>query len=413
MNLDSKFSTEHLQELLIKTPGISLQNNSDFVYKFTNSSITEALYIYLEKGVVIASFSKDLLAKSITKNKVALDKNLIEEINKTSNKSQSSPINLFLNHKATTPFLAQIIKKEKLGALAMLDGINGSSTLSMNFKSDALIFNGISTTDTSTLNYFNIFLHQKSAANALKNVVPKNTANFLAFGLSDIKIFQKDLTTYLKKAAVLDKLEAQIKDVEINSGIDLKRDLKPQWDKEFILINNSYGEKFAIIKVKDGRKTNFTLQLISRPINESISQLNYSNLFYYFFGEPLKSFSKPYFAIADNYLIISNTPGVIKNYLFEYENEQFLSSTNEFKKYDQLLANQSNVFYFLHTKNSQRQFKSILKPQNAALFSDKNYGLKDFYALSYQWSGDKDHFYTNLYLSQPELDTTSIKTVKE
>jgi hypothetical protein len=167
-----------------------------------------------------------------------------------------------------------------------------------------------------------------------------------------------------------------------------------------------------VIKVNNGRNVNFTLQLISTAVNETISHLNYSDIFYYYFGEPLKSFSKPFFAVEDNYLIIANSPGVIRNFLADYESERFLSFTPEFKQYDQLLANQSNILYFIHTNNSKNRAYSVLKPKYASLLLDKDYQLKNFYGLSYQWSGEGDHFFSNLYLSYPLLDSVLVNKEK-
>jgi hypothetical protein len=278
----------------------------------------------------------------------------------------------------------------------------------MNFKSDALMFNGVSNTDSLSNNYLNLFLHQKPVANQIKKILPQNTSSFVAFGVSDLKKFHDDVKLYLEKRNELKGIQEQLRSLESSTGINPDRDIKPFIDKEFVLIENSYGEKFAVIKVTNGRNLNFKLQLISNAVNEKIGQLNYRDVFYYYFGEPLKIYRQPYFGIADNYLIIANTPGVITNFLSIYQNDQFLVNNDQFKEYDQLVANQSNILYFASRKNFKRTSRSTLKPQYADQFNQAG-RFDNFYALSYQWTSEGDHFFTNFYLSHNSTDSLTLK----
>jgi hypothetical protein len=278
----------------------------------------------------------------------------------------------------------------------------------MNFKSDALMFNGLSSTEVASKNYLNLFLNQKPIQNDIKKVLPENTSNFIAFGMSDAKRFRRDLKNYLNERNELKKLEEQFQRIQNSTGVSPDRDIKPFLDKEFVLIENSYGEKFALIKVTNGRNINMKLQLISNALNEKVSQLNYGDLFYYYFGEPLKSFRRPYFGVTDNYLIIANTPGIISNYISTYENDRLLVNTNQFKDYDQLVANQSNILYFVNRKNFKRLASSKLKPKYAEPFCQED-RFNKFYGFSYQWTSDGDHFFTNLYLSYNSADSLTLK----
>jgi hypothetical protein len=212
----------------------------------------------------------------------------------------------------------------------------------------------------------------------------------------------------LGKKNDLKKLNEQFQLIKTSTGVNPDRDIKPFFDKEFVLIENSYGEKFAVIKVFNGRNVNTKLQLISNALNERVSRLNYEDLFYYYFGEPLKSFHQPYFGVADNYLIIANTPGIITNFISTYENDRFLANTDQFKEYDQLVANKSNILFFVNRKNFKRLAGSKLRSQYAISFNDKG-RFNNFYGLSYQWTSDGDHFFTNLYLSYNSADSLALK----
>ncbi|MFD2164370.1 DUF3352 domain-containing protein [Paradesertivirga mongoliensis] len=408
MNLGKELSTENIQEVVSDIPNLTIKALYNDVYALQFSSFKKPLYLLLRQGIAIASFSEDLVKKCIDPQAAHLSNEAVEEIHKISTKNFNSPVNLFINHPVVSPFLKHFALGKAQGNSALLANLKGSSALSMNFKSDAVMFNGISSVDSLELNYLNLFLHQKSAPNTIKKILPENTSTFLAFGLSDVKRFHNDLKAYFKKRNELQKLEEQITSIKTTTGVDLNRDLKPLLDKEFVSVENSYGEAFAIIKVTNGRDVNFKLQLISRQVNEFVSQVNHSHIFYYYFGEPLKKFPRPYFGVADNYLIIANMPGIITNFLSVYESERFLHQTEDFKRHDQLVANQSNIFYFLNVKRSSRLVRTHLKPGYAELLDKEDSELKQFNGLSYQWTSDGGHFFTNFYLSYNPTDSIAL-----
>lgn len=407
INLDKTHSTSDLQDLITEIKDFSVKPFENF-YQVESGELTRPFYIFMEEGVAIASFSNNLIKRCINQKKSSVNQSFIQEIGKTSSKNLNSPINLFINHQAMPDYLQQFFSGKLNGNSALLNKLQGVSSLSMNFKSDALMFNGISNTDTSKPHYLNIFLHQKPVPNQIKKVLPENTSNFIAFGLSDVKRFHNDLKIYFDKKGVLKDLENELKLIQTKTGVNPDRDIKPFFEKEFVTIQNSYREKFVIIKVSNGRNINFKLQLISTALNEQISKINHSDLFYYYFGDPLKSFSKPYFAVVDNYLILANTPGIISNFISAYQKELFLSNREGFKQYDQLVANQSNILFFTSIENSKRIIRSTLKPNYSKPFNNEGFGLKNFYGLSFQWTGEKDHFFANLYLSYNSSDSISL-----
>lgn len=408
INLDKHYSTDNLKESVSGIKGISVKSLDNNVYELNSNTLNKPFFLFLQQGVALASFSKKLLYQCINDKTTRLSRRFINEINKASGKNLNSPVNLFVNHNVVSPFMKHFMRGKSNGNSALLNNIKGISSLSMNFKSDALMFNGISNTDTLKPHYLNLFLHQKSAPSQLKKILPENTSNFIAFGLSNVNQFHKDLKVYFEKKGELEKLEEQIKSIKTSTGVNTERDIKPYLDKEFVTLENSYGEKFAIIKATNGRQLNFKLQLISTPYNDQISKLNHSDILYYYFGDPLNGFPKPYYAVVDNYLIVANLPGIITNFLQAYQNELFLSNSESFKQFDQLVANESNILYFVNNKNSKRIIRSTLKPDYAKIFNKEESDLNKFYGLSYQWTSDGDHFFTNLYLSYNSSDSIAL-----
>lgn len=398
INLDKNYSVSNLTDVISAIPELNVKSLGQNLFELRSPKLNRPLYLYLEKGVAIASFASALVKASVNPQKPHLSDSFINEINKVSNKNLNSPVNLFINHETISSFAKNFINGNLSGNLALLNHIKGNSSLSMNYKRDAVMFNGISNPDTATLSYLNLFLSQEAAPNTIKKILPDNTSNFLLFAISDLNKFHSKLRNLFNKRGELKTLEDQVELLQSKTGVKPDRDIKPLLGREFTVVENSYGEKFALIKVSNGSKINSKLQLISTSVNENVSHLNFSNLFYYYFGDPLKQFPKPYFTVTDNYLVIANLPGIITNYLAAYNRELFLSNSENFRQYDQLVANESNIFYFANTKNSKRVINKTLRAPYAKSFVDDSFKLKDFYALSYQWTSEGEHFFTNLYV---------------
>lgn len=355
-------------------------------------------FVFIDGPVVIGSFSKSLLLKSINAKHAKISENFIKEIGDLSIKNQNSLINLYFNLGTFKEYLAGFFKGKTNGNFQLLDNVKGVSTLNLNFKSDALMFNGISNPDTSSPGYLSLFLHQKPIKNTLMRIVPESTSNYLMFGLSDYHQFTSDLRKLLKKRKHYDQLAKQMQEIADENGISPERDIKELWGNEFITFQLSNHEKFAAIKVSNGRQLDFYLEPLSKPSIEAIRQINYPELFYFYFGDALKSFKRPYYFIADNTIFIANSSGALKRFNNQYGADRFLYKTSAFRAFEQLVANESNVTLFIHNNNSKSIGKAELKSGFARAFTNSNYGLKDFYALSYQWSSDTHHFFTNLYI---------------
>jgi hypothetical protein len=83
----------------------------------------------------------------------------------------------------------------------------------------------------------------------------------------------------------------------------------------------------------------------------------------------------------------------------DYQREHFLYKTARYRSFEQLVSNQSNISLFIHNGNSRSIIRSSLKQQYANRFSADASPLKNFYGISYQWTSDDGHFFTNLYLA--------------
>ena len=413
MPLKGNVLPEKAESILKKETQNNITTTESFgitVIKIKNSGLKRAFYLCIDQGIAKGSFSRSLLLHSIDKTTKKISPDFIKEINSAINEDKNALANLFINYNNNPGFLKPFFRYKLTDNFALLNSFIGYSALKMNYKSDALMFNGITITDTLTTSYINLYLHQKPVKNTLKRIMPDNTSNFISYGLSDYFKFHSDLKRLFTKRKELEKLNDRISLITTETGINSDRDIKKLWGNEFSTFQLSTNENLATIKVSNGRQLQFFLEPISAFYSETVRKMKYPDLFYFYFGDPLKRYSTPFYSVTDNLLIISNSPGSVQRFLNDYNADKLLHNTEAFIEFDQLVADQGNISFFVHFKNSRGIIRSLFKRNYAEIFSSNDYGLKDFYGVSFQLISNKDHFFTNFYVGYkngiPKTDTT-------
>lgn len=416
-----KLTIEKLLPILKENSEIksSIKNKTgNDIIELISSDLKRPFYICIDKGVIRASFSFDLIRKSLDPDSKKISNEFIKAINTGLKQDANALANLFINYDQPG-FLKPYFRRKLSQNLEFFESFRGYSSLELNYKSDVMMFNGITRTSLKENNYINIFLNQKPVKNTIKRVMPYNTSSSITYGISDYSGFKNDLNQLFKSRKELDTLNKQIAEILSETGINPERDITPLWNNEFGTLHLSTYENLGIIKVKDGRKLQFYLDPLSANYSESVRKMKYDNLFYSFFGDPLKKYSKPYFTVIDNLLILSNSPVSINRFLNHYNSERLIYNSNAYTQFDQLVADQSNISFAIYLSNARSLLNSSLRKGYSNNFSSKRYGLKDFYAVSYQLSSNKEYFFTNFYTGyenirlapDPQLFVDSLKAL--
>ncbi|WP_423147968.1 hypothetical protein [Rubrolithibacter danxiaensis] len=409
LTLHTDYSAEDIEKILLKSQNTSFKKDifeGETYYEIEVKDFNKPFYLHLSRGIAAGSFSKNLFLQALDKDVKKIDREFITEINNDSQKNSNSPLNLFINHNTLPLFLGEYFKEKPQSYFNLLKQLNGFSSLNMNFRTDVMMFNGLTSTDTSEANYLNVFLHQQPVPNTIKKIIPSGTANFILFGISNTDRFSADLNNLFQKRGEADALKKQIERINSKTGINTGKDLQRLWGKEFGLIQAANREKVAAIKTTNGQELGRALDPLSTSYSPTIRHFDNSNLLYYYFGDALKEFTRPFYTIIDNYLIAGKTPSAVQQFLNDYSANKLLIKEADFTNFNQYLATKSTVLFFIHTRNSERIRNASLKNSFSNKFKDNDYDLKSFYGLSFQLSSENDRFYTNLYTEYKSPEKT-------
>ncbi len=401
-NKQLKSSEESLNSLKqkFKIEEKQLDKNTLYTLTFNNQS---KFYFTLAQSVWIGSFNVNLIQKAFLESANKKQKFFKGE-SFSSVRNKNAIANLYINYQNLASFLAGFSKKDKPAETENLKTFPAFSSLNINYQKNAFMFSGITELEQKG-SFAALFLNQQPGKCSLLDLVPFDAASYLFYLVSNQEAFQKDLNVLLEKRKESDKRKSQLQNISQRHSINIEKEFPLVLGKEFGCIQVASGNKIGIIKTTNTGRLSFILSTISTAVNSKISRFNDSDLLYYHLGDPFKGFRRPYYAIIENHLLVSNHIQTLNGFLKDYEEQDFLNRTDKNLHFQQYLSNQGNIFYFLHNSNAKAIIKSYLSSKASKKFKSDDFGWKNIYGLSMQFSADKNKFFTNLYMSKvPELE---------
>lgn len=354
------------------------------------------LYCAYSHEIIFASYSKQVLAQIFDRNVKKINTKQIEFFVNHNNKN--TPLSLYFFNEQLSQ-IARILMKSKFGNyLNLVDSLKGQTSWNMNFKQDAFIFKGETDLTGSKNSYLQLFANQTAQVQALGNYLPKNAASYIDFSISDGHSFRSGLKELLIQQKEYDRINKSIKSLEDDTKISFDSVITPIFNDEFALAELDNQDVLGLISISDSSLFSNNFKKFSSSVGDSIYQFKYSNLLYASFGEPFKGFTRPYFTIVDNIMVVASRTGILRDYRESFREKQFLSGTAIFKNHAALQNSRSNITFYLEPKAGKSNILDNLKSDYAKNFKDEEqFGFQNFYSWSYQLSGNQGTFSSSLY----------------
>ncbi len=412
MAANSKFKPTDLDELagqkntgLVITPVTIAEKKGYTIY----SNILKKRFYLLstEDGILSGSFSNNLITQCAQYDPKKGKQSFVLLPNK---QSSNSLANLYINYSQLQPLFDELFKNKNTDIFKVFKTLPALAALTLNFKSNALMFSGFSQIEPNMpIGYLNLFIDQQSVENQLKDIFPSTTAYSINFAVANPKQFKTNLAAYQVKAGLEHERDSIFKKVNTETGINLDREFKNLLGNEFAVVTTRYQEKLAIIELTDGSRLKPIMYNAATMSNDNMGRLNYNKLPYFLLGDPFSLFDHPWFMIVDNYLILANSAEEINSYYDSYINRKFQSKLEQYKTFNNLLTERSNISWYMNVKNVQAQFKRDLNDNFYDAYQNNVPGWKNFYSVSFQLTAANKKFYTNVCMKLNDADSTGVK----
>ena len=124
-------------------------------------------------------------------------------------------------------------------------------------------------------------------------------------------------------------------------------------------------------------------------------------------GDTFGLLKRPYFLIADNYLVLCNSLAGINGFYKNYTSGNFLMKNNQYLHFDSYNSERANVSLFINFKGMLPIIKKSLKPAFKNSFDDYS-AWPNFYGASLQLTAAGKDFYTSIFMPLAQPDTSQV-----
>lgn len=382
-------------------------STTDGLYLVDLKNLGSSVYVGFKANLAQVSFSKKLMSMAMDDAAAHLSTELMGGMQQNRLKAENDLLTLYVNQGQLFPLIDQMTKVKSGNVLNILKGFKGLSSLSMNYKSDALMFSGPSSLDSAKNTYLELFANQQAIPQELKKVLPENTATFVSFAVSDYKKFHADLKQLLQNRKQLNAMEQQFAHIRSAQKVAVDSTFIPLWGNEFGYLELSTREQLGVAKIANRAIFDTVMAQLSTAVQDSVFRMDNSNLLYYAFGDPMVDFQRPYFIVEGDYYICANSVSTLQHFRNNYRQHRLLANMAEYIDFDNMQANKANITFFLHNANAQNNLKRSFREMVYKQYTDEEaFGYQRFYGMSYQLSSYEGSFFTNAYAKyQPEGET--------
>lgn len=400
------------------------------IYPTSNDSLS---YVVL-KGILMISSKQNLVEAGIRQLKSGIsivnDKNFSKIIT-TAGKNVDA--NVYINYKnfpgILTNFIAPHTKKE-INAFADFADYSGWD---VSIKPNALMFNGFTQANDSSVNFLNLFINQKPQEIELTKVIPSKTALLLFYGISNVKTFQHDYQKYLNTKKYSSSYTQRIHAINKKYKIDIEQ-LMLEWiDNEIGLVitepptKNYANNSYAVIHSNNIDEATTILSNLADSIskkehlkfdttsykNHTITHLNLPHILPLLFGWTFDKISNNYFTTIGDYIVFSNTGEALRYFINNYENNKTLAKDKNYQAFSENISNEANVYVYSSIARSTNIYSSFITEELAKDMEGKQELLDKFEAAGIQFTASKNLFYSNIYLKYNPLYKQESGTIWE
>lgn len=381
----------------LKSSGIQTSTEHG-IQKFSLNDST-VFYLGTEKNLILLSNAANPVIAALASSRKNQQQEFVNYIKSHHNHSKNSLGNLFIDF-SRLPELLKAVVPALNGNADVLARQQSFAALNYNFSKERVYFNG-NTKVNDPKNYLSLFTTQAAQKNTLDNLLPEQTANFILYTIPDYKRWRKTLQNWFALRKEDKQVSQLLKSTAAEYHLDPEEIFPGYFKDQLITFQLRSGENIGAINLSNGDKVAQLLLDLSSPYSEDIKVFKKSGLLYSYFGQPFKMFSKPYYTIIDNYMVFSNQPLALQNFLSAYRNNKLLIGTADYTNlYSQISANSSVTYYVNHQNSTDLVRRSVYRPYYIHFTAGK--GLKRFSSFIYQLSSDQGSFQTNLLMNTPQ-----------
>lgn len=428
MNVENLREEKHLETILQKysaTKGKTFQTNNynkEKTYYIEENNKRSLTYSFVNGILLIGNNSmivENAIRQSSIKHSID-DQPDFKKVAKTAGKNVSA--NLYINYRTIGAVIENFINKSYSKELDFIGNFGTWAALDINIRSDALLLNGFSSGILEKKELADLFRNQEPIKHDVKEILPANTSTFLNLGISNKEDYFKNFQEYLEQNDKLEQYNNSLKEIEKKFGLKAKKTIYELLHEEIGLaflngnMDNSSENGFIIMKTKGKRfaenllvdlarkacnKTNENYQenlQIDNEISYKAYRLPVENLFGKIFGNLFKGLSNNYFTIIENYVIFAESQETLQQFIYSNILNKTLENDPHYNQFDDFLSDNSNFHFYSNLYRSPQLISNYLNTDLQQKIDENLSHIRKFQAFAYQFLGNGDMVYNNVFI---------------
>lgn len=339
------------------------------ILKFTEKATGDAIYISVIDNILIASYNKGLIQKSVIASRQPCFWEGNTDFRKiTAKTSGSSLFHLYVSHNYLPGLISYYVTgQDKL--LAELKKIFNYSAFDFDFKDNRIIFDGTTLLKDSVGSYLHTLSGITPGAMEACRVIPNDMAMYLSITFDNyMKFYDQLIDKYSSTdTAYAESYLKTVNKVEKMLKINLKEDFFSWIGNEIALVklpprsNTREYDVIACINVNNIDNAKKGLDKIygnidkKTPIKTRESEYKGIPIHYFalngffkmFFGKLFAKLEKPYFIYLDDFVVFSNNRSALSEVIDAWLKRKTLQNDNDFIEFADNFEKKSNVTIFL------------------------------------------------------------------
>lgn len=367
--------------------------------KIKSFATKDGLYAYVYASpFILFSSSKDLLETSLIQIK---NKNSVLELESFSDlrstSSHSSALHCYINFEEFGRIAFPYIEKEIADKWQNGEVFPNWAAFDLSLKSDALLFSGLSTTDSKNKLLATV-LSQDPQQSLIKATLPKDITVLKRVSISNSEKFIKQNNS------------AYLEEMEVNCHCDPIETVCSWLGGEIVYLNHSQYNSGSIesVLVETNGVENVLSRLTALGVGDSVIENNHGvniyavndNKFLHLFGDEFGLDGEVFFCQKDNYAIFSSKKGMNK-ILRQWRKEKAVIQHTIFSSFsEKFMANFSSNDYYWKCNKLVESLEGVLKHEYSLKLNTYSGVFKKMGSISWQTSpSGKDYQYHSVALN--------------
>jgi hypothetical protein len=376
------------------------------------------------RGLAICSTSANLVESSI--RQLGSQTSLINEppfVSISHTAGTKVDANLYVNNERIPATFRHFLNPPYNSGINTLADVAQWSELDITVKEDALFLNGFSLAADTSNAYLKVFAHQKPIENKLASILPSETATFICLGISNLDIFLEDYRLYLDHNDSILEYTAALNDYKKNIGVDIHELYRSFFNKEIALFFSPFDgvdpkDCWYVAVRNNGQsqtKQTFNDLIESYVKTNHLKQSDYKTNFrvdneksYEIFHLPSKGINKTlfgtlfaqvsdeYLTFIDNYVVFGASKDALSKIILSNIHNKQLQLDVSYRQFGNVLASESNYFFYLNPHRSEKLYTDLLDSQYALTLISNHSALSKIQGIALQLKGGGSMIFNNI-----------------